>query len=44
VEQYLFPVYVHAKQHLQQQAYGNFRDLTKQVTRDPAMLIYLDDA
>jgi uncharacterized protein (DUF1800 family) len=27
---------------LRQLAMGNFKDLTKQVTRDPAMLIYLD--
>ena len=39
----LIPQYMYIQNALlRQHAFGNFREMTKQITRDPAMLIYLD--
>jgi uncharacterized protein (DUF1800 family) len=39
----IIPQYMYIQNGIfRQQAFGNFRDMTKQITRDPAMLIYLD--
>jgi uncharacterized protein (DUF1800 family) len=39
----VIPQYMYIQNTIfRQMAYGNFRELAKQVTRDPAMLIYLD--